>query len=94
VGKRYYGSYRSVLSGSAKQKRDVVTPATRLAESVNICNKEQGTYYITFGGKYDELTPVFALQIKDPTAEFLKLYVRVVNSIHFMQNGDGNRVKI
>jgi hypothetical protein len=28
-----------------------------------------------------------------PTANFLKLYVRVVNSIHFMQNGDGNRVK-
>jgi hypothetical protein len=29
-----------------------------------------------------------------PTAKFLKLYVRVVNSIHFMQNGDENRVKI
>ena len=30
----------------------------------------------------------------DPTAKFLKLYVRVVNSIHSMQNGDENRVKI
>jgi hypothetical protein len=29
-----------------------------------------------------------------PTAKFLKLYVRVVNSIHFMQNGDENRVEI
>jgi hypothetical protein len=31
---------------------------------------------------------------KFSTANFLKLYVRVVNSIHFMQNGDENRVKI
>jgi hypothetical protein len=45
-------------------------------------------------GKYDELTPVFALQIKDPIAKFLKLYVRVVNSIHFMQNRQVSRVKI
>ena len=36
--------------------------------------------------KHDELTPVFVLQIKDPTTKFLKLYVRVVNSIHFTQN--------
>jgi len=27
-----------------------------------------------------------------PTAKFFKLYVRVVNSIHFMQNDDENRV--
>jgi hypothetical protein len=33
---------------------------------------------------------LFGLKIKDPTAHFLKLYVRVVNSIHFMQNGDDN----
>jgi hypothetical protein len=39
---------------------------------------------------------IFTLHIKkqDPTANFLKLYVRVVISIHFMQNGDENRLKI
>ena len=42
-------------------------------------------------GKYDELTPVFTLRTKDPTAKFLKLYVRVVNSIHYMQNEDENK---
>ena len=56
---------------------------------------QQRTWHVLiFWGKYDELTPGFAPQIKDPTAKFLKLYVRVVNSIHFMQNGDENRVKI
>jgi hypothetical protein len=38
--------------------------------------------------------PYFYVTHQDPTAKFLKLYVRVVNSIHFMQNGDENRVKI
>jgi hypothetical protein len=38
--------------------------------------------------------PYFHVTHQDPTAKFLKLYVRVVNSIHFMQNGDKNRVKI
>jgi hypothetical protein len=50
--------------------------------------------YYFFEGKYDELTPVFGLQIEDPTAKFLRLYVRVLSSTHFMQNGDENRVKI
>ena len=38
--------------------------------------------------------PYFHVTHQDPIAKFLKLYVRVVNSIHFMQNGDENRVKI
>ena len=38
--------------------------------------------------------PYFHVTHQDPTVKFLKLYVRVVNSIHFMQNGDENRVKI
>ena len=38
--------------------------------------------------------PYFHVTHRDPTAKFLKLYLRVVNSIHFMQNGDENRVKI
>ena len=38
--------------------------------------------------------PYFHATHTHPTAKFLKLYVRVVNSIHFMQNGDENRVKI
>jgi hypothetical protein len=37
--------------------------------------------------------PHFHVTHQDP-AKFLKLYVRVVISIHFMQNGDENRVKI
>jgi hypothetical protein len=32
-------------------------------------------HVLIFGEKYGELTPVFELQIKDPTAKFLKLYV-------------------
>ena len=38
--------------------------------------------------------PYFHVTHRDPTAKILKLYVRIVNSIHFMQNGDENRVKI
>ena len=38
--------------------------------------------------------PYFHATHTDPTAKFLKSYVRVVNSIHFMQNGDENSVKI
>ena len=38
--------------------------------------------------------PYFHVTHQDPTGKFLKLYVRVVNSIHFMQNGDEKRVKI
>jgi hypothetical protein len=38
--------------------------------------------------------PYFHATYTHPTGKFLKLYVRVVNSIHFMQNGDENRVKI
>ena len=56
---------------------------------------QQKTWHVlNCWGKYDELTPVFGLQIKDPTAKFLKLYVRVVNSIHFMQNRSVSRVEI
>ena len=38
--------------------------------------------------------PYFHATHTHPTAKFLKLYVRAVNSIHFMQNGGENRVKI
>ena len=38
--------------------------------------------------------PYFHATPTHPTAKSLKLYVRVVNSIHFMQNGNENRVKI
>jgi hypothetical protein len=38
--------------------------------------------------------PYFHATHTHPTAKFLKLYVREVNSIHFMQNGDENRVEI
>ena len=58
--------------------------STRLAESVNM--QQRTGHVLNFRGKYDEITPVFALQTKDSIANFLKLYVRVVNSIHFMQN--------
>jgi hypothetical protein len=61
-----------------------VGPATRLAKSVNM--QQRTGHVLNFRGKYDDLTPVFALQIKDPKAKFLKLYVRVVNSIHLMQD--------
>jgi hypothetical protein len=47
-----------------------------------------------FEKKYDKLTPVFELHIEDPTTKFLKLYVQVVNLVHFMQDSDKNRVKI
>jgi hypothetical protein len=41
--------------------------------------------------KYDELISVFALQTNNPTGKLLKLCVRVVNQIHFIENGNENR---
>jgi hypothetical protein len=43
--------------------------STRLPKSVNM--QQRTGHVLNFWRKYDDLTPVFALQIKDPTAKFL-----------------------
>ena len=60
-----------------------------------------GAIHTQFRGILDALDdknlfsyPYFHATHTHPTAKFLKLYVRVVNSTHFMQNNDENRVKI